>query len=352
MRVKQPSKASPEKAKRSKRPPIPHDEDSSDDVAVGFTCQHISHAVSVHHVKKAIAENLWSVCLECLKERRFCDGQPILPPDIWLCLKCGFQGCGKNSEGQHSLKHFKSWRAELHCIIINLSTWIIWCYECDEKLSTHCNKKVLAQTVDFLQKHVSKTQTSAFSRIIKLCEEKCETGEKNKGRKGGSVTSVKGITNLGNTCFFNAVMCLKRFLTNCDLMLDLKLILFLKDPLVVELSSPGPLTSALFLFLHSMKETERGPLSPKVLFNQLCQKAPAFKSFQQQDSQELLHYLLDAVRTEETKRIQAGILKAFNNPTTKTADDETRKKVKVLARQNASVFQRFLQGNHYLRGYC
>uniref|UniRef100_A0A8C2NTK5 Ubiquitin carboxyl-terminal hydrolase n=1 Tax=Capra hircus TaxID=9925 RepID=A0A8C2NTK5_CAPHI len=339
MRVKQPSKASPEKAKRSKRPPIPHDEDSSDDVAVGFTCQHISHAVSVHHVKKAIAENLWSVCLECLKERRFCDGQPILPPDIWLCLKCGFQGCGKNSEGQHSLKHFKSWRAELHCIIINLSTWIIWCYECDEKLSTHCNKKVLAQTVDFLQKHVSKTQTSAFSRIIKLCEEKCETGEKNKGRKGGSVTSVKGITNLGNTCFFNAVMQGEntQYFIIIKSMHKIKLILFLKDPLVVELSSPGPLTSALFLFLHSMKETERGPLSPKVLFNQLCQKAPAFKSFQQQDSQELLHYLLDAVRTEETKRIQAGILKAFNNPTTKTADDETRKKVKAYGREGVKM---------------
>ncbi|KAK7798535.1 hypothetical protein U0070_003279 [Myodes glareolus] len=73
------------------------------------------------------------------------------------------------------------------------------------------------------------------------------------------------------------------------------------DPLVVELSSPGPLTSALFLFLHSMKEAEKGPLSPKVLFNQLCQKAPRFKGFQQQDSQELLHHLLDAVRTEETK---------------------------------------------------
>ncbi|XP_054555024.1 ubiquitin carboxyl-terminal hydrolase 45 isoform X6 [Talpa occidentalis] len=339
MRVKEPSKALAEKAKRSKRPTIPHDEDSSDDIAVGFTCQHVSHAVSVNHVKRAITETLWSVCSECLKERRFYDGQPVLSSDIWLCLKCGFQGCGKNSESQHSLKHFKSWKTEPHCIVISLSTWIIWCYECDEKLSTHCNKKVLVQIVDFLQKHISKTQTSAVSRIIKLCEEKCEIGEKKKGKKGSSVTSVKGITNLGNTCFFNAVLQnlaqsyiltelineikengtkFKIFPSDCQL-----------DPLVVELSSPGPLTSSLFLFLQSMKETEKGPLSPKVLFNQLCQKAPGFKSLQQQDSQELLHYLLDAVRTEETKRIQASILKAFNNPTTKTADDETKKKVKV-----------------------
>lgn len=30
------------------------------------------------------------------------------------------------------------------------------CFECNEELSTHCNKKALAQTLDFLQKHAVK----------------------------------------------------------------------------------------------------------------------------------------------------------------------------------------------------
>ncbi|NXM70053.1 UBP45 hydrolase, partial [Serilophus lunatus] len=348
MRVKDPSRANPEKPKRSKRPNRPQDEDSSDDIS-GLTCQHVSQAVDVPHVKRAVAQSVWSVCAECLRERRMSDGEPVAPSDIWLCLRCGFQGCSKNSEGQHSLKHFQTAHTEPHCIVINLSTWIIWCYECDEELSTHCNKKVLAQIVDFLQKHGARAEPSS-SKIIRVREENSETSEILKGKSPGNGASipVKGINNLGNTCFFNAVM---QNLAQTHVLNELMYEMKEKgtklkichasdsqlDPLVVNLSSPGPLTSAMFLFLHSMREAGKGPLSPKVLFSQLCQKAPRFKGFQQQDSQELLHYLLDAIRIEETKRIQTGILKAFNNPTTKTADEETRRKVKAYGREGVKM---------------
>ncbi|XP_027550371.1 ubiquitin carboxyl-terminal hydrolase 45 isoform X1 [Neopelma chrysocephalum] len=383
MRVKDPSRTNSEKPKRSKRPNRPQDEDSSDDIS-GLTCQHVSQAVDLHHVKKAVAQSVWSICAECLKERRMSDGEPTAPSDIWLCLKCGSQGCSKNSEGQHSLKHFQTARTEPHCIVINLSTWIIWCYECDEELSTHCNKKVLAQIVDFLQKHGARAEPSS-SKILRLREENSETSEILKGKSSGNGASipVKGINNLGNTCFFNAVM---QNLAQTHVLNELIYEMKEKgtklkichasdsqlDPLVVNLSSPGPLTSAMFLFLHSMREAGKGPLSPKVLFSQLCQKchwiftwqskkyflhvlklrdsllhsrvvpalhvmAPRFKGFQQQDSQELLHYLLDAIRIEETKRIQTGILKAFNNPTTKTADEETRRKVKAYGREGVKM---------------
>ncbi|NXA49088.1 UBP16 hydrolase, partial [Nothocercus julius] len=71
------------------------------------------------------------------------------------------------------------------------------------------------------------------------------------------------------------------------------------EPQLIKLDQPGPLTLAMYQFLTEMQETKKGIVTPKELFAQVCKKAIRFKGYQQQDSQELLRYLLDGMRAEE-----------------------------------------------------
>uniref|UniRef100_A0A8C5DXM4 Ubiquitin carboxyl-terminal hydrolase n=1 Tax=Gouania willdenowi TaxID=441366 RepID=A0A8C5DXM4_GOUWI len=297
MRLKDPfSLKAADMTKRSNKPRKPRDEDSSDEVS-GLTCQHVSKAVDLNSVKKSILSSVWLVCSDCLRERTMVNGEPEASQDVLVCLKCGFQGCDLSGT-QHAVKHHQAFHSESHCITISLSTWKAWCFECNEELSTHCNKKALAQTLDFLQKHSLKA-TSASPKIMKLQEEPSDYADPPRGKSSvinSTLAPVKGINNLGNTCFFNAVM-----QVSFTAIVDKSVNSYNLCSLTVGLPNPEPLTAAMFVFLQSMKESGKGPLNPKALFNQLCQKAPRFKGYQQQDSQELLHYLLDSIRMEETK---------------------------------------------------
>ena len=74
----------------------------------------------------------------------------------------------------------------------------------------------------------------------------------------------------------------------------------------MKLSSSGKdystLTDALIKLLRDMTSEEaRHTLNPGGLFSHICSKVPRFKGYQQQDSHELLRYLLDAMKNEEQK---------------------------------------------------
>ncbi|RMC11991.1 hypothetical protein DUI87_11124 [Hirundo rustica rustica] len=80
-------------------------------------------------------------------------------------------------------------------------------------------------------------------------------------------------------------------------------------------------------FVTEMQETKKGVVTPKELFAQVCKKAIRFKGYQQQDSHELLRYLLDGMRAEEIQQITVGILKALSD-SNKQNEEELKTKIK------------------------
>ncbi|XP_072116713.1 ubiquitin carboxyl-terminal hydrolase 16 isoform X2 [Mobula birostris] len=224
---------------------------------------------------------------------------------------------------------------------------MVWCYLCDNAVHYEAMDQ-LGQLVSLVKKMVAGKSTKEATSPLS------HQNDNDKGRQDNETDaekessweekkqqiSVKGLRNLGNTCFFNAVIqILSQTYVLGEMIRGTKingttLTIITRDssdlePLEIHTDQLGPLSSAMHQFLLAIQHTKESVVTPKELFTQVCKKAVRFKGFQQQDSQELLHYLLDGMRTEEIKRFGAAILKALNYPSEKREDEESRKIRKV-----------------------
>ncbi|KFP79389.1 Ubiquitin carboxyl-terminal hydrolase 16, partial [Apaloderma vittatum] len=317
-------------------------------------CKHIRKGLEQGHLKKALLNVEWHVCQDCKadnKTQEKSEGETGESPSIWLCLKCGHRGCDRNSQEQHALKHYTTPRSDPHCLVLSLDNWSVWCYICDNEVPYNSSNR-LGQTVEYVRKQVCLDSAHAVEKqeVNKEFEnKKVEKDSKNEQEKEvshkeenslsstNSEVTVKGLSNLGNTCFFNAVMqnlsqtpILRELLKEAkmpDTTIKIESPELSMEPQLIKLDQPGPLTLAMYQFLTEMQETKKGVVTPKELFAQVCKKAIRFKGYQQQDSHELLRYLLDGMRAEEIQQVSVGILKALTD-SNKQNEEELKKKIK------------------------
>ncbi|KAL7825415.1 hypothetical protein AOLI_G00326220 [Acnodon oligacanthus] len=346
----------------------------------GATCTHIRKGIDHSLLKKISLDKPWTTCQAC-EEENSSNGDAQAEnkadqegPAVWMCLKCGHRGCGRFSENQHAVKHYEKPRSDMHCLVLSLDNWIVWCYLCDDDIH-YSSTGQLAQLVSNIKKQVltgsdqkistrkvkeensvsevpveeapeKEQENSAKQKELKKAAKQNGATKESPGGSGCVAVAVKGFSNLGNTCFFNAVLqnlsqtvLLRRLLSEVK---DEQSSLLLKpplssrlDPLEVQLPRPGSLTLAMCQLLNEIQQTKKSVVTPRDLFTQVCKKAARFKGFQQQDSQELLRYLLDGMRAEESTRVTAGILEALKS-SRKILDEDQKKIAKEYERNGGS----------------
>ncbi|XP_069046289.1 ubiquitin carboxyl-terminal hydrolase 16 isoform X2 [Lepisosteus oculatus] len=351
------------------------DEDPVD--VTGPNCRHIRKGIDSSLLKKTVQDVNWNACQDCKGEEipaSTSAEENSEGPGIWFCLKCGHRGCGRHSENQHAFKHYEKPHSDPHCLVLSPDTWSVWCYMCDDEVQ-YSRTGQLAQLVNNIRKQaLSEMTKKTLTKIIDLeipketlndtTSEENKNGQKKDtkadiaGKKEEKLSlkkapqtnsnslAVKGLSNLGNTCFFNAVLqnlsqtqFLRQLLNEMkDEKTTLQITPHLSsqlEPLVINLDRPGSLTLAMCQVLNEIQETKKGVVTPKELFSQVCKKAARFKGFQQQDSQELLRYLLDGMKAEEMKRVSSGILEALNNSGKLIEAEESKKLVKEYEKNGA-----------------
>lgn len=202
--------------KKRQSDPGENGDDSSESCEenVKSACPHVAKAVDLPKLKKFLKlGNFEKECAECKKHNLTEAPDPDIEIDLtlWMCLRCGTQLCGR-ARNKHALNHFDTPHSDCHALTANTTTWEVFCYICNNEVTASSSKK-LHECIEYLKKQANLTVNTKSSSPIELdfvplknVETETYTIKGKEKNLSPSNPRVRGLTNLGNTCFFNSVI--------------------------------------------------------------------------------------------------------------------------------------------------
>ncbi|XP_006366844.1 ubiquitin carboxyl-terminal hydrolase 2 [Solanum tuberosum] len=280
------------------------------------TCPHIDKGIDVEKVSAKLGSSGPVRCEDCREgadNRRAAKGKgkhgkkkgggesKSASKAIWVCLECGHFSCGgagfPTTPQSHAVRHARQYHHHLAVQFENPQ--LRWCFPCDrlipaEKVEHGTEQKDVFQDIAKMIKGRPSEGPSLDAEDVWFGRGSITSGIKSEasldiGAYGKSGYIVRGLHNLGNTCFFNSII------------QNLLAVNRLRGYFLELDECDGPLAAAFKkLFTEtSIGDASRSAINPKSFFGSLCAKAPQFRGYQQHDSHELLHCLLDGLGTEE-----------------------------------------------------
>ncbi|XP_050371983.1 ubiquitin carboxyl-terminal hydrolase 2 [Argentina anserina] len=309
---------SPKKVDAPSNPNIKDDgdEDGGSVAKVRKPCPHIDKGIDLNKLNAKIGSSAAVRCEDCRQgaidrkggkgrgkhAKKKGDGDSKSESkSVWLCLACGHFACGgiglPITPQCHAIRHARQTR---HPLVVQFDNpQLRWCFQCNTLITidkTEENgeeKDVFSDVAKLIKGHSTEDSSGDIEdvwfgsgSVTSEIKAVINTSGLLDGR-GGYV--VRGLVNLGNTCFFNSI------LQNL-LAIDRLRVYFLNFE-----APAGPLTISLKKLFTEIKQEagHKNVINPKSFFGCICSKAPQFRGYQQQDSHELLRCLLDGLCTEE-----------------------------------------------------